>query len=217
MTTQDTRRSVDTRPAGSSPAAGQRRYLSSEYWSQSDPGWEWIVGIIAVLVLLGLVAIFFLDRGLTQPGASAVAAPGVPVGATPGVIEADFGFFDGRAVAVTGRVQSVVGQRAIVLSGLGDPVVPGAQGAPAAPAPPAAPRAPGAPAAPASQILVVSPRQIGPLAPGSVVQLVGTVRRFDQAAIERELGVDLTGAPGTNFAQWNGRPVIVAGSIMPAG
>ncbi|HEV2124738.1 MAG TPA: hypothetical protein VGW38_18480, partial [Chloroflexota bacterium] len=75
---------------------------------------------------------------------------------------------------------------------------------------------PGAEAIPGNGVLVVSPRPLEPLAANNLVQVVGTVRRFDQRTIEEELGVDLVGVPGTIFAQWAGRPVIVATAVAPA-
>lgn len=163
-----------------------------------DPAWGWIAGVIAVLVVLGLAAIFLFDRGERGPG----VASDEPVGATVGVIGTDMATFEGRPVAVTGRVVNMLGRRVFVLSGLGNQAATGL---------------PGAEAIPGNGVLVVSPRPLEPLVANNLVQVVGTVRRFDQRTIEEELGVELVGAPGTIFAQWAGRPVIVATAVAPAG
>lgn len=93
----------------------------------------------------------------------------------------------GRTVRLTGEVDRVIGRRAFTVGG------------------------------PGGQVLVLTERlpegivrPVGHRPGDRTVQVVGTVRRFEREALERDLGVELG---GDALADWAGRTAIVARSI----
>ncbi len=145
-----------------------------------SPRWMWPASL-AMLVLLGILLIpFFTDDETTITDTGATAAD----------IVRDPARFIDKAVTVSGEVKSVLDLRAIVLGG---PEFIGAD-----------------------ELLVVCATSLpvvqgrgpdAPLEPNDILQVTGTVRQFDLAVIEKEIGADLEDAI---FSPWTGKAALVA-------
>ena len=148
-----------------------------------------IVGIIVV----GLLVLFLIPVFADDGDDLGVA------GATIDEITDSPGPFLGQTVTVSGEVDQVLGPRAFTIGGddfIGEDelLVVGANDLP---------QLIGRselPGRPAGELLAAD----------DVVQVTGPVRRFDLAAVEREIGFDLDDGL---FAEWAGRPAVVARTV----
>ena len=164
---------------------------------------------VAVLLALALLAVgaWFVYDALTEDddataaGGGAQTAAGVEdaetvpasVGATAGEIADDPDGFIGRWVSVSGEISRVVSPTAFLLGGdefVGDDelLVVGAD-------------------IPAVQEKAL---QRGPIAQDDIMGVIGPVREFELAAVERELGTDLDDA---TFEPYDGRPFVLAQDV----
>jgi hypothetical protein len=163
---------------------------------------------VAILLALGLLALgaWFVYDALADDDDAAAAAGGaqtgggagtatVPasVGATAGEIADDPDGFIGRWVSLGGEISRVVSPTAFLLGGddfVGDDelLVVGAN-------------------IPAVQEKAL---ERGPVAEDDIVGVIGPVREFELAAVERDLGTDLDDA---TFEPYEGRPFVLAQDV----
>jgi len=146
------------------------------------------VWIIGALALLA-IALFLLVPVFNRPVA---ATPG---NATIAEITGGLGSYAGQSVLLSGEVREVVSPNAFVLHG----------------------EARDAAAADASILVVGAEQNLAAIDDQLLNDRVlagGIVREFDLATIEDEVGYDLDDAL---FADWDGRPVLVATAIQRAG
>ncbi|MDP9314534.1 MAG: hypothetical protein M3R24_27260 [Chloroflexota bacterium] len=150
--------------------------------------WLWILGAIAlVAIALFLLIPLFNDEGPLTPG-----------NATISDISGALDTYEGQSVLLTGQVVEVLNSNAFVMTG-------GVAGQEAA-------------VAGNESILVVGANQnmqgIDDQLLNDSVFVGGIVREFNIGAVEDEVGYDLDDAM---FADWAGRPVIVATALQLAG
>ncbi len=162
--------------------------------TQGFPRWRRAAALRA-LIAVGVLIGALLTPTLARPVSAQLAS------ATVGEIIANADAYAGRDVSVVGDVDDVLGARSFTIED--DDVLSSAE----------------LPVVSARPLVGPAglPLELEPLAgeavglPGNVL-VIGTVYRFDLAAFEGLLGVDLDDA---RWAEWAGKPALIARSIVP--